>query len=96
VALVVEPFEAPGRPSGFVLGGTGDRTSEPYIDLDACRLVADGEWHEIRIDLRRVREAHPDLNHLYRFMFYTRWDVPAGQEFWFDDFSILPASAPRK
>ena len=90
VALVVEPFEAPGRPRGFILGGTENRTNEPYIDLDAYSLVDDGEWHEIEMDLRRVREAHPELDHLYRFMFYTRWDEDEDQEFWFDDFYILP------
>ena len=90
VAVVVEPFTAPDVPRGFVLGGTETRTNEPYVNLDAYTLVDDGNWHEITMDVRRVREAHPDLRYLRMFMFYTNWREDRGQEFWFDDCFILP------
>ncbi|NLJ36039.1 MAG: hypothetical protein GX358_07410 [candidate division WS1 bacterium] len=89
VAVEVTPFAAAGVPGGFTLGGTEERPSR-YEDLGICELVADGQWHTISLDVRRVREICPELRYLRQFMFYTNWREDAGQEMWFDEFAILP------
>ena len=40
--------------------------------------------------MRQVWEVHPDLQHLRQFLFYTNWREDEGQQFWFDNFYILP------
>ncbi|MGI5820002.1 MAG: PKD domain-containing protein [Armatimonadota bacterium] len=89
VAIEVTPFGAPGRPGGFILGGTETRATR-HEDLDAYPLIDDGQWHTITLDVRRVREVYPELQHLRQFMFYMNWREDAGQEMWFDEFEILP------
>ncbi len=89
IALEVTTFQAPERPNGFTLGGTDTRSTR-YEDLAAYRLIDDGQWHTAEIDVRRVHDVHPDLLHLRQFIFYTNWQEEEGQEFWFDNFYILP------
>ncbi|MFP3904464.1 MAG: PKD domain-containing protein, partial [Armatimonadota bacterium] len=89
LALEVTTFQAPDRPDGFVLGGTETRAAR-HEDLNEYQLIDDGEWHTIEIDVRKVREVHPELKHLRQFIFYTNWNSDEGQEFWFDNFYILP------
>ena len=89
VGIEIRQFPAPDRPGSFTLGGTATRASrEP--DLDACALIDDGQWHEITVDVRAAREVYPDLQYLRQFMFWCDWRDDHGQEFWFDDFAILP------
>ncbi len=90
VSICVEPFEAPRRPRGFVLGGTEDRAGGEYVDLGECELIADNTWRTATVDLRCIQNSCPELTHLYRFMFFTDWKSDADQEFWFDRFAILP------
>ncbi|MGI5817325.1 MAG: hypothetical protein ACOX9R_04435 [Armatimonadota bacterium] len=82
-------FSAPDRPSGFTLGGTPTRATR-YDDLDAYSLTDDGRWHTVEIDVRQMREAYPELQHLRQFIFYTNWREAEGQKFWFDNFFIQP------
>ncbi len=89
VAIEVTPFAAPERPGGFILGGTESRPTRGEV-LDVYPLIDDGQWHTITIDVRDAREAYPELEHLRQFMFYTDWREDEGQEFWFDNFSIMP------
>lgn len=90
VAIVVEPFSAPGLPRGFVLGGTENHPVGPYQHLDQYRLIDDGQWHTIHVDARTVRQAVPDLQYLRCFLLYLQWgrDADPQYEFWFDDFAI--------
>jgi hypothetical protein len=90
VAIALEPFSARGLPSGFVLGGTENHPVGRYRHIDKYRLIDDGRWHTIRIDVRAVREAVPDLQYLQRFLLYLQWgrDADPEHEFWFDDFVI--------
>ncbi len=89
VAVCVTPFEAPGRAAGFVLGGTSGCSRAGYAYLDACNLVDDGGWHEITVDVRRVREVEPEVRLLRRFMLWTDWQQDSGQQFWLDDLAIM-------
>lgn len=93
VAFVVEPFTAPGVPRGFVLAGSPAQNIGSYTDLNAYPLTDDGQWHEAVMDARRVRDAHPDLRYLRMAMFHLNWREDQGQEFWLDDFRILPEPA---
>ncbi|MFO7947694.1 MAG: right-handed parallel beta-helix repeat-containing protein [Armatimonadota bacterium] len=90
VGIVVEPYRAADLPSGWMLGGTEAAEPGKYIEVSRPELVDDNQWHEAEVDLRAVREATPDVTHLYRFMFYCNWQTDEGQEFRFDNFYVLP------
>ncbi len=74
VVVRFTPFSAPGRPSTFDLAATANQAGR-FGDLDGYTLVDDGQWREITIDVRRIREAYPDLQHLRQFMFATPWSA---------------------
>ncbi len=105
VAVQFNPFSAPGRPENLFLAGTVDQVNR-FGDVEGYTLVDDGQWREITLDVRRLRQAYPDLQHLQQFMFSTPWtSVPGAPaqrqlavedfEFWFDDFAIVPETPPR-
>ena len=96
--MQLSPFAAPGRPGGFILAATVDQ-ADRFGDLNGYALVDDGQWREITMDVRRLREVYPELHYLQQFMFSTPWNAPPPAEpeltledceFWFDDFAILP------
>ncbi|MFP3903697.1 MAG: PKD domain-containing protein, partial [Armatimonadota bacterium] len=89
VALELNTFGGPDQPGGFTLGGTPARAGR-HDDLGTYTLVDDGQWHDITIDVRQARQAHPQLQYLRQFLLRTAWQEDQGQEFWFDDFAILP------
>ncbi|MGD9496880.1 MAG: right-handed parallel beta-helix repeat-containing protein [Armatimonadota bacterium] len=89
VGIEVRQFPAPDRAGIFTLGGTITRERRAP-DLDACTLIDDGQWHEITVDVRTARQADPELQYLRQFMFWCNWREDQGQEFWLDDFAILP------
>jgi hypothetical protein len=99
VAVQFNPFPAPDRPEGFVLAATEGQTDR-FGDLKGDILADDGEWHEITLDVRRLREAYPGLKYLKQSMFSTPWQDPLPTEkpglslkdceFWIDDFFVLP------
>ena len=93
VAIALEPFSAEGLPSGFVLGGTEKHAVGRYRQIDKYRLIDDGQWHTITVDVRAVRTAVPDLQYLQRFLLYLEWgrNPDRKYEFWFDDFQITSA-----
>ncbi|MGI5818839.1 MAG: right-handed parallel beta-helix repeat-containing protein [Armatimonadota bacterium] len=90
VALYVEAFEGTPGPGGWVLGGTEARNVEGYLEVEGPTLIDDNQWHEAEVDLRAIRDATPEARYLRRFMFRCNWREDNGQQFRFDDFSILP------
>jgi len=90
LGLCVEPWPNKTTRAGVVLGGTSTRAVEPYIGTDAYVLIDDDAWHDITIDIRKVRTVLTDLKYVRRFLFYTNWEKDENQQFWFDDFAILP------
>lgn len=74
------------------VGGTRARATGPYRDLARYELIDDGQWHQITIDTRVIREAFPHVKRLQRFRFQTDGNGREGDCFWFDRFSIQPAS----
>lgn len=92
VAIVLEPFAGESLPRGFVLGGTDNHRVGRYQPTGQYRLIDDGRWHTIRLDVRAVRQAVADLEYLQRFLLYLEWgpDANPKYEFWFDDFAIEP------
>ena len=96
VGIWLHPFE--GARSGaprVCIGGSPARAVGSARDLERHVLLDDGEWHEITIDARLVREAFADVRLLKMFRFYTQRNGKHGDQFWFDDFRILPAAADR-
>jgi hypothetical protein len=72
VVVQFSPFSAPGRPGAFYLAATANQAAR-FGDLAGYTLVDDGQWREVTIDVRRIREVYPDLQHLRQFMFSTPW-----------------------
>lgn len=89
IAIEVNTFRGSKQPGGFILGGT-DARPERKDGLGTYRLVDDGQWHDITIDVRAARKACPELTHLHQFRLRTDWQEDRGQEFWLDDFAMLP------
>ncbi len=85
VGLVVEAFPRQERPHRFVLASTPEHRPDA-----GPTLHDDGQWHTIRLDVRQARETDPELQYLARFQFQTDWREDRGQEFWFDNFAVLP------
>ncbi|MGD9496881.1 MAG: right-handed parallel beta-helix repeat-containing protein [Armatimonadota bacterium] len=90
VGICVEPFEGVPGPRGWIVGGTDTRVIGGYTEVEGPRLIDDDRWHEVTVDLRAIRSATPDVVYLRRFMFLCNWREDQGQQFWFDDFAILP------
>ena len=79
----------PNTLSVIPLGGTANGPSVGK-NLQDGTLVDDGQWHTAALDMRAIRKDNPDPTHLYRFQFRTNWKEDQGQQFWIDDFTILP------
>ncbi|MFO7947840.1 MAG: right-handed parallel beta-helix repeat-containing protein [Armatimonadota bacterium] len=76
---------------GVCLGGSPAHDAGSYPQIARYELIDDGEWHEIKVDVRDIREVHPDVKLMKMFRFYTEQNGKKGDQFWFDDFVILPA-----
>lgn len=91
VGLAIRLYQQEGLDELITLiGGTESRESGSYPDTGEYTLVDDGQWHEITLDVRSVRDVHEDLDYIRGFRFYTAENATQGQEFWFDEFSVLP------
>jgi hypothetical protein len=91
VGVWLHAFKSTSVGRGMVcVGGSPARDSSYYSDLKRLDLVDDGRWHEAEFDARVVREVFPDVKLLQTFRFYTNENGKEGQEFWFDNFRILP------
>ncbi len=72
VTVNLTPFDAPDRPSSFIIAATENQAARITVP-DGYTLVDDGEWHTLTMDVREVREVYPDLQHLRQWMFNTPW-----------------------
>ncbi|MEW6354982.1 MAG: hypothetical protein AB1696_01535 [Planctomycetota bacterium] len=92
VGLWLCAFKGASTGRGMVcVGGTEARKAGGYTDLNRYALIADDQWHEVAIDARLIREVFPNVKLLQMFRFYTMGNGMKGQQFWFDNFRILPA-----
>jgi hypothetical protein len=74
------------------VGGTRARFPGPYRDLARFDLIDDDRWHRVTMDARVIRDVFPGVKRLQRFRFQTDGNGRAGDCFWFDRFSIQPAT----
>ena len=92
VGLWLHAFRSTNVGRGAVcVGGTAARDVGSYRDLGKFELVDDDAWHEVTIDARAIREVFPQVKLLQMFRFYTNANGTEGQQYWFDNFRILPA-----
>jgi hypothetical protein len=98
IGLWLTAFDSSDRGSGRVcIGGTAalelprSRRRPTFINLDAYKLLDDDRWHTIDIDARVIRRQYTDVKLLRRFEWFAFYKVTPGQQFWIDDFAILPA-----
>jgi hypothetical protein len=89
VTVSVAPFEAPGRAGNFFLAATENQAARTGR-LDGYTLIDDGQWHTLTMDVRRVREIEPDLQHLRQWTFTTPWGTVPPPTGWLN-FSALQA-----
>jgi hypothetical protein len=75
------------------IGGSPAYLATGKSDLTRYPLIDDGQWHQVTLDARTIREVYPDVPGLYCFRFYTPANARQGQQFWFDDFALWPAEA---
>ncbi len=73
------------------IGGSPARDVGGYTDLERYELIADDQWHEVTIDARVIREVFPEIKLLKMFRFWTNSSGTKDQQYWFDNFRILPA-----
>jgi hypothetical protein len=82
-------------PAEVALGGT--KSFDPkgkwssITDLKKIKLIDDGEWHTVTVDVRAIREKFPHVKMLSRLQFWTpAGNGKIGDHYWIDDFMILP------
>jgi hypothetical protein len=91
VGVWLHAFRSTNHGQGAVcVGGTTARNAGNYKDLGKVTLTDDDQWHEVEIDARWVREVFPDVKLLQMFRFFTNGNGKEGQQYWFDQFRILP------
>ncbi len=91
VGVWLYPFGSYGRGRGIVCaGGTATREVSGNHDLGAVDLIDDGQWHEVTLDARGIRDIFPEVKLLQMLRFHTNRNATEGQEFWFDNFRIVP------
>jgi hypothetical protein len=91
VGVWLHAFRSTNHGRGAVcVGGTSAREPGSAPDLSKCQLADDDRWHEVTLDARAIREVFPDVKLLQMFRFYTNGNGKKGQQYWFDNFQILP------
>jgi hypothetical protein len=91
VGVWVDAFRSTQLGRGTVcVGKSPAHDPGPYSDLKQLALMDDDHCHEAEFDARLVRNVFPDVKLLQSFRFYTNENGKQGQEFWFDNFRILP------
>jgi hypothetical protein len=92
VGVCIEAFKSTnvGR-GGVFVGGSPAGQPGSYPNLKKLVLKDDGQWHEAEFDARLVREVFPDVKLLQTLRFYTNTNGEQGDQFWFDNFRILPS-----
>ena len=90
VGVWLDTWQSKSRPERICVGGSPKNSAGKYPNLDVCKLIDDGKWHDAVIDARIVRQLVPDIKLLHIFGFCTYSQTIEGQKFWFDDFAITP------
>ncbi|MGC9318086.1 MAG: hypothetical protein ACP5KN_08630 [Armatimonadota bacterium] len=92
VGILLYPFTSDEWGLGAVcVGGSPARDPGGYPHVPRWELTDDDRWHEVTIDARAIREVHPGVKLLKMLRFWTNGNGSEGDQFWFDDFTILPA-----
>ena len=78
------------------LGGTADLVTGPAPNLKKFTMIADGQWHHLRVDVRAIREALPELRRAARLSFrcgnekyLDRGSASSQAQAWLDNVKIL-------
>ncbi len=96
VGVWINAWPTENKMEGICVGGSAANSSGRFPNVNALKLVDDGQWHTAVFDARAVRKAAPDFKLAYAFEFTTFAKVTQGQKFWFDDFAITPAPPEKK
>ncbi len=88
-----------GTPAQVFLGGSPAFKSGSVKDLQLCKLIDDGKWHTVRLDVRAIRKVFPEVKYLARVRFWTGWENRNGKPgdcYWIDNLSIQPVNGTGK
>jgi hypothetical protein len=91
VGVWINAWPTADKMEGICVGGSAGNSAGRFPNVNALKLVDDGQWHTAVFDARVVRKAAPDFKLAYAFEFTTFAKVTEGQKFWFDDFAITPS-----
>ena len=92
VGMWVHPFKAAAWGTGQVCVAASPALNPGAAPvLPGKVLLDDDQWHEVELDARAIRQVYPDVRLLQMFRFWTNANGKQGQQFWFDNFRILPA-----
>jgi len=97
--MIAFPFYTPDRKYWWVTLGSTDNDREDWMpNLKLFRLVNDGKWHTLEVDLRQTRKFFPGVRAFRRI----DWGTPITQKFggtaapgsraWIDNFQLIPVS----
>jgi hypothetical protein len=91
VGVCIHAFRSTKVGRGAVcIGGSPACEAGGAPDLKQLSLKDDGQWHEAAFDARLIRKVFPNVKLIQTFRFYTNANGKKGDEFWFDNFRILP------
>ena len=91
VGVCIQAFKSTNVGRGSVcIGGSPACEAGAVPDLKQLSLKDDGQWHSAEFDARLIRKRFPNVKLLQTFRFYTNANGKKGDEFWFDNFRIVP------
>lgn len=80
-----------------VLAKTAPHRDKAVQQVGNLLLVDDGEWHELVVDARQIRQVYPDVQRLHGIGFQTGDLYASGEGAYdIDTFTILPAGSTVK
>lgn len=87
VGVTLELVEMEDQPRFVCLGGSPDLAVGGNPKLDLVKLIDDGKWHAIEIDLRKISPTYPHKR-IMRFRFETIGNGKPNDAYWIDNFRI--------
>ncbi|WP_100010048.1 FIMAH domain-containing protein [Lentibacillus sediminis] len=94
IALYLQAFSTIEEERSVYIAAAPAAESDAEIIVGNNQLIDDGEWHEITIDTREIREKYPDVNLIQELRFGApdRFEMNDGDGYWLEDLEILPSN----
>ena len=92
VGIYINAFPVPENNDREVWLAASPASARATENSDLPQLIDDGQWHEIELDTRAVREEYPDVNVLQGLHFWSEdiGEIEEGHALELDEVHILP------